>query len=117
MAYNTQLAERIREYLARFPKLAIEEKAMFSGLAFLVNGKMCINVSGDRLMCRYDMALQTEVAERNGYQPMVMKGKEMNGYCYVDPSGYNSQKDFAYWMDLCLAFNHKAISSKKRRKQ
>ena len=40
MAYDTLLADRVRKYLAEFPKLEIEEKEMFRGLAFLVNGKM-----------------------------------------------------------------------------
>lgn len=49
MAYDTKLADRIREYLVKDPQRKIEEKKMFSGLAFLVNGKMCINVSGKNL--------------------------------------------------------------------
>jgi hypothetical protein len=56
---------------------------MFKGLAFLVNGKMCVNVSGDELICRFDPARDDEVAERNGFQPMIMKGEQLRGYCYV----------------------------------
>jgi hypothetical protein len=56
MAYDLKLAERIREYLARLPNLKVEEKKMFSGLAFMVNGKMCVNVSGENMMCRVDPA-------------------------------------------------------------
>ena len=69
MAYDTNLADRIREYLVTFPKLNIEEKEMFSGLAFMVNDKMCVNVSGENLMCRFDPALQEAVAEKPGFQP------------------------------------------------
>ena len=54
MAYDKKLADRIREYLLQFPKLKTEEKKMFRGLAFMINGKMCINVSGENLMCRFD---------------------------------------------------------------
>lgn len=115
MAYDIQLADRIREYLIKFPQLKIHEKKMFSGIVFMVNGKMCVNVSGENLMCRFDPALQQEVAERQGYHPMIMKGKELNGYCYVDPSGYRSRKDFEYWVDLCLDYNERAKVSKKRR--
>ena len=115
MAYDTSLADRIREYLLNFPKLKIEEKEMFSGMTFLVNGKMCINVSHDNLMCRFDPALFEEVAERNGFLPMIMKGKELKGYCYVEPAGFKYKKDFEYWMNLCLSFNEKAKSSKKRK--
>ncbi|MBL7913043.1 MAG: TfoX/Sxy family protein [Bacteroidia bacterium] len=115
MAYDTQLANRIREYLSNFPKLKIEEKEMFKGLVFMVNQKMCVNVSDDNIMCRFDPTLQEEVAEKNGYMPMIMKGKEIKGYCYVEPSGSKSKKDFEYWIELCLGFNSKAKASKKKK--
>ncbi len=116
MPYDTSLANRIREYLSTFPKLKIEEKEMFKGLAFMVNGKMCVNVSGDNMMCRFDKTLQEEVAEKKGFFPMRMKGKEIKGYCYVEPEGFRLKKDFEYWVNLCLSFNEKAKASKKKKK-
>jgi TfoX N-terminal domain len=113
MAYNEKLADRIRHYLVAFPTLKIEEKKMFRGLTFMVNGKMCISVSGENLMCRFDPALQEQVAEKNGYQRMIMKGKEYTGYCYVDPSGFKSRKELEYWINLCLDYNERAKASKK----
>ena len=83
MAYDTKLADRMREYLAQFPSVKIEEKKMFRGLVFMVNGKMCINVSGENLMCRFDPALTKELSGKKGFLPMKMKGKEYLGYCYV----------------------------------
>jgi len=115
MAYDTGLADKIREYLSQVPKLKIEEKKMFRGLAFMVNGKMCVNVSGDNLMCRFDPARQEEVVEKKGYEPMIMRGKELKGYCYVSPIGLKSKKDFEYWISLCLDFNKRAKSSKKKK--
>ena len=44
MAYDTELADRIRELLA--PERGVEEKRMFGGLAFLVNGNMSVAASG-----------------------------------------------------------------------
>ena len=116
MAYSTKLAQRIRTYLESVPRIKVEEKEMFQGLAFLVNGKMCVNVSGDNLMCRYDPALEAEVAERKGFQPMIMKGKPLRGYCYVSEDGYKSKADFEYWLKLCLDFNERAKASKKKKK-
>jgi len=116
MPYDTALADQIRTYLAELPQLKIEEKEMFRGLAFMVNGKMCINVSGEELMCRFDPDLLGEVAEKAGFRTMVMKGKEMKGYCYVDPIGFRSKLDFEYWMNLCLDFNDRAKSSKRTKK-
>jgi TfoX/Sxy family transcriptional regulator of competence genes len=115
MPYSTKLAERVRTYLERRPDLEIEEKQMFRGLAFLVNGKMCVNVSGEDLMCRYDPELELEVAERAGFRPMIMKGKQLRGYCYVSEEGYKSQANFDYWLKLCLDFNEKAKASKKKK--
>jgi hypothetical protein len=113
MAYDINLADRIRLHLAEIPRIKVEEKAMFRGLAFLVNGKMCINVSGENLMCRIDPEQRDKVSSRKGFIPMLMKGKELMGYCYVSPVGYKSKKDFEFWLQLCLDFNPKARSSKK----
>ncbi|MCH5719812.1 TfoX/Sxy family protein [Niabella hibiscisoli] len=114
MAYNIQLADRVRQYLQQKPGIEIEEKAMFSGLAFIVNGKMCVNVSGDRLMCRYDPEMDATLAEEPGYQPMIMKGKELAGYCYVSPEVLQTAKALAYWIGLCLSTIQK---QKLRRKE
>ena len=113
MAYSIILANRIREYLADHPDLEIEEKTMFGGIAFMVNGKMCVNVSGEDLMCRFDPNLQVEVSERLGYRTMVMRGKELKGYCYVDSTGFSRKEEFEYWLKLCLDYNHKAKTSRK----
>ena len=114
MAYDTKLAERIREHLFQLPALSIEEKIMFRGLAFMVNGKMCVNVSGQNMMCRFDPALTKELAERSGVLPMVMKGKVLKGFCYVEPTGLKRTKDFVFWINVCLAFNDSATSSKNK---
>lgn len=116
MAYNTKLADRIRESLATLPKLKIEEKEMFRGLTFMVNGKMCMSVSHDNLMCRFDPALQEEVETRRGYQPMIMRARELKGYCYVSEDGYKAKKDFDYWLHLCLEYNKKAKASKAKKR-
>ena len=116
MAYDTKLADRIREYLSAIPKIKIEEKKMFRGLTFMINDKMCVCVSGDNLMCRFDPALQDELAEKIGFQAMVMKGREYKGYCYVSPDGIKNKKNFEFWLSLCIDFNKKAKSSKKQKK-
>lgn len=113
MPYDLKLADKVREYLANFPKLKIDEKKMFGGLAFMVNGKMCMCVSGENLMCRFDPGLTASIVEKKSVLPMIMKGKEFKGYCYVMPPGFKSAKEFRFWMDLCLDFNDEAKSSKK----
>ena len=112
MPYNEKLADRIRDALAGQRK--VEEKKMFRGLTFMVNGKMCVSVSGDEMMCRFDPGLQEEVAEKRGFRSMIMKGREYKGFGYVNEEGIKSKKDFDYWINLCLSFNKVAKASKKK---
>lgn len=113
MAYSEKLADRIREALIDLPD--IEEKKMFRGLTFMINGKMCVGVSGDEMMCRFDPALQETIAEKNGFRTMVMKGREYKGFGYVSQELLRSKTDFNYWINLCLEYNVKAKVSKKKK--
>lgn len=113
MPYNTHITAKVRNYLSTFSEVAIEEKMMFGGLVFMVNGKMCIDISGEKLMCRYDPHRRKEVSHRIGYENMMMKGREYSGYCYVHPEGFEQDDDFEYWINLCLDYNERARSSKK----
>lgn len=88
---------------------------MFRGVTFMVNGKMCVSVSGDEMMCRFDPALQEAVAKKNSFRTMIMKGKEYKGYGYIGQEGIKSKKDFDYWLNLCLEFNSEAKASKKKK--
>jgi TfoX N-terminal domain len=113
MAYNTNLADRVREYLAERTDIEIEEKIMFNVLNFMVNGKTCVCVSGENLMLRFDPIQQEELSEKRGYETMLMKGKEYKGYCYINPEGFKERKDFEFFLNLCLDYNKVAKSSKK----
>ncbi|MBX9851808.1 MAG: TfoX/Sxy family protein [Cytophagaceae bacterium] len=117
MAYNEKLADRIREALADIPKIKVEERKMFRGVTFMVNGKMCVSVSNDNMMCRMDPEIHEEALEKKGVIPMVMKGREYKGYVYVNPEGIKAKKDFDYWINLVLKFNKKAKASKKTKKK
>ena len=113
MAYDIKLADKIRTYLIDFPGLKVEEKKMFRGLTFMVNKKMCVSVSGDNLMCRFDPVLQDKLSDKIGFQTMIMRGKEYKGYCYVSPDGIKTKRNLEFWLRLCVDFNKRAKSSKK----
>lgn len=117
MAYDNNLAIRVREYLSEMKEFKVVEKKMFGGLAFMVNDKMCVNVGDDKLMCRFDPEQTKILSEKTGFLPMIMNGKEYKGYCYVDPIGYKSKKDFEFWINHCLDYNDKAVISKKQPKK
>jgi TfoX/Sxy family transcriptional regulator of competence genes len=113
MAYNEKLADRIREVLVDVPK--VEEKLMFGGACFMVDGKMCVGVIKDEMMCRIDPLLEEVVLEKNGCRPMDFTGRPMKGYVYISEEGMKTQKAFDYWINLCLDFNSKATPSKKKK--
>ncbi len=116
MAYDNNLANRVRAYLSAIQDIQVTEKKMFGGLAFMISDKMCVNVAEDQLMCRFDPERTEELSERTGFLPMIMKGRVYKGYCYVEPTGYNSKMDFEFWINLCLEYNDRAKPSKKKTK-
>lgn len=111
MAYNEKLADRVREIIAMTHD-NVEEKKMFGGLCFMVNGKMCVGVEKERLMVRLNPALTEEVMEKEGCQPMDFTGKVMNGFVFVDENALTTKKKLSYWLKLALAFNIIAKASK-----
>ena len=113
MPYSEQLACRLRTYLSQVPNITVEEKKMFRGLAFLVNDKICVNASGDNLMCRFDPELHEEMESKIGFQTVKMGGRFMKGYGYIREEGYRDTEDFQFWVNLALDFNPRARSSKE----
>ena len=115
MAFNESLANRVREMIALTHK-KVEEKRMFGGLCFMVNGKMCVGVEAERMMVRFDPAMMEDVFEKDGVTPMDFTKKIMKGYAFVDIATLNSNKKLAYWIELALEYNKIAKASKKKKK-
>jgi TfoX/Sxy family transcriptional regulator of competence genes len=113
MSYSEKLADRIRKRLAGLSP--IEEKKMMGGLTFMYNGKMCVGIIKDELMCRIDPALHEQAITRKGCRTMDFTNRPMIGYVLVDETGMKTKTEFDYWIDLALAFNKQAKSSKKKK--
>jgi TfoX/Sxy family transcriptional regulator of competence genes len=111
MAYNEKLAARIRQALAHLP--GVEEKKMFGGIAFMVNGKMCLTAGEGRMMCRIDPALHEEAVGRRG-STVIMGGRKYKGYVHVSEELIRPASAFKYWLALALDFNSRAGSSRKK---
>ena len=114
MAYNEKLTNRLREALSGVPN--VEEKRMFSGITFMVNGKMCVSAGNDRIMCRIDPAIHDEAVEKNWCRPVIMKGREYRGFVYVNEEGIKTKKELNYWVGVALDFNKVAKASKTVKK-
>jgi len=115
MAFDEYLVNRIRESLVGIKK--VEEKNMFGGVCFMVDGKMCIGVVKDEMMCRIDPGMDEIVLEKEGCRRMDFTGKPMKGYVFISDEGMKTKKAFTYWVDLCLEFNTMAKASKKKPKK
>jgi len=111
MAYNTKLADRVREAFEHLPD--VEEKEMFRGICFMVNGKMCVCVSENELLCRIGASQMDAALENNYVQQMMMRGRASKDFVYVSEEGYYNKKDFDHWIKLSLDFNPLAKASKK----
>ena len=115
MGYNEKLANNVRELIATTHKNT-EEKAMFGGLCFMVNEKMCLGVEKNRLMVRIDPARYDEVIEKEGCRPMDFTGKVMKGFVFVDAEKVTTKKKLTFWVTLALEYNKIAKVSKKKKK-
>jgi hypothetical protein len=97
MAYDHEMADRIREVVAAEPGLT--EKAMFGGLAFLVNGNMAVSASGQGgLLLRVDPKQTAELVREPDVRRFEMRGREMDGWLRVDPSAVRTDRQLAKWV-------------------
>ncbi|HKV59512.1 MAG TPA: TfoX/Sxy family protein [Ktedonobacteraceae bacterium] len=107
MAYSEILADRIRQALAPFSP--VKEQKMFGGMAFMVQGKMCVGAYSDGdMMIRCDPGRADEMVMRKGARHADMKGKPMaKGWLLISSEGTASPQDFDYWIGVALDFNQK----------
>jgi TfoX N-terminal domain len=97
MAYDEDLANRIRELISAEPGLT--EKRMFGGLAFLLNGHMSVAVSGrGGLMVRCEPAETEELRTKPHAGPFEMRGRVMDGWLRVDPKGVSTKRQLERWV-------------------
>jgi TfoX/Sxy family transcriptional regulator of competence genes len=98
MAYNVQLAARIRAMLADEP--ALTEKKMFGGLAFLIGGNMAVAASGQGgLMVRCDPEQSAALVSSTPARLVVMRGREMAGWLRVDDDHVRTAKQLKAWVE------------------
>jgi hypothetical protein len=96
MAYDEQLATRIRRALAGRP--GITERKMFGGLAFLSRGRMCCGIVGSDLMVRAPMDVFDELLRRRHVRPMDFTGKPLRGFLFVSPPGFRTARALQIWL-------------------
>jgi TfoX/Sxy family transcriptional regulator of competence genes len=99
VAYDEELADRIRELVGSSPDLT--EKKMFGGLAFLIGGNMAVAASGQGgVLVRVDPAQSDTLVAATNARPMEMRGRQMQGWLRVDPADLRTKRQLAKWVEL-----------------
>jgi TfoX/Sxy family transcriptional regulator of competence genes len=103
MAYDEELADRIRELVAGEPGLT--EQKMFGGLAFLIGGNMAIAASGQGgILVHVDPDESGRLVETTSARLMEMRGREMRGWLRVDSEDVGTKRELAKWAKLGTAY-------------
>ena len=103
MAYDEDLAHRIRELIAS--ERGVEEKRMFGGLAFLINGNMSVAVSGrGGLMVRVPPDETAKLLARDHVEPMVMAGRETRGWLRISEDGVKTKRQLQPWVSRGVGY-------------
>jgi TfoX/Sxy family transcriptional regulator of competence genes len=118
MAYDEELAERLRELLAG--ERDVSEKRMFGGLAFLIAGNMAVSASGrGGLMVRVDPTRSDELVAQPHVERMVMRGRAMDGWLRVDAAAVQGDDELRSWVRLGAGYARslppKAVSAGRGR--
>jgi TfoX/Sxy family transcriptional regulator of competence genes len=99
MAYDVDLADRIRELLESEP--GITEKKMFGGLAFLVGGTMAIAASGQGgVLVRVDPAESDRLVDTTSAEVAVMQGRPMTGWLRVPAGDLTDEEQLQTWVRI-----------------
>jgi TfoX/Sxy family transcriptional regulator of competence genes len=102
MPYDDKLATRVRALLSR--RKGVSERAMFGGLAFMLNGNMCCGVVGDTLMLRLGEAGAARALGEKHARPMDFTGRPLKSMVYVAPAGLRTEAALRGWVDRAVAF-------------
>jgi len=113
------LAEELRRRLAasaKPPRAALTEKRMFGGVCFLLNGNMLCGAGKNGYMIRTDRAREAEAAALPGGRPVVMQGRAMAGFYWVDPEACDA-KALGRWLALAQDYVGKLPAKAEKRRR
>jgi TfoX/Sxy family transcriptional regulator of competence genes len=102
MAFDENLAARIRKTLAR--KKGVEEKKMFGGIVFMLNGNMLVGVWKDSLIVRLGDEQAEEALLEPHVRPFDITGKPMKRWAMVAPEGVQRDDELKDWIQRAVQF-------------
>lgn len=112
-----QLIDAVRNALAERGEVDdVDERSMFGCYCFFVDGKLCIGVKGDELLLRLPPERHAEFQELQNTRELSPQGK-MQGYFWVEPNGYATRTQWAFWLQEALAYNPRAKATPPRKRK
>lgn len=102
MAYNEDLAIRIRELLVG--QSGLVEKKMFGGVGFMLHGNMACGVIKDDLIVRVGADDHPQAVSQPFARPFDFTGRPMKGWVMVSPEGYAANQELKAWLDQGIAY-------------
>lgn len=104
MAYDRELAQRIREVLASVP--GVTERKMFGGLAFLIQGHMTVVATSNRaLMIRTDPSTSADLVGTTRATFAEMRGQQMHSWLCLAALHVQSEPELITWIDLAINYS------------
>ena len=104
MAYDESTAQRVREVVARLQPPGLEERKMFGGVAFMIQGNMACGVLNDDVIVRVGRDKYGEAVIRPHARPFDITGRPMKGWVMVAAEGHRSEEALADWVAQGVAF-------------
>jgi len=102
MAFSEALAARIRQRLAR--RKNVEEKKMFGGVGFLLNGNLLVGVWKDSLIVRLGPDEGDEALKEPHVSEFDITGRAMKGWVMVAPEGVEADDELSGWVQRAVKF-------------
>jgi hypothetical protein len=102
MARDKGLEDLIRNDLP--VGLALTEKAMFGGLAWLIEGNLMLGARGDGMLVRLGKGNDAWALALDDVGPMISAGRPMNGWVRAGPAAYGDDALRAKLIEAALTF-------------
>ena len=102
MAYDEELADRVRDVLAITPN--VSERKMFGGMAFMIAGNMACGIVGSDLMLRLGDDGADAVLDQPHVRPMDFTHRPMRSMVYVGAAGVETDHALRDWIEKAVGF-------------
>ena len=102
MPYDPELAQRLQSVLKG--RRGFEQKKMFGGIGWMLNGNMCVGIYREWLITRVGESAGASLFKEKHAKPMDITGKPMKGWAMMAPEGVAKDSELKRHTELAVAF-------------